>query len=336
MPKPTIYDVATRASVSISTVSLALNAPERVREATLSRILQAADELAFVPKTEAVTRARRGVRRIGVFAGFTSHASYAQRLNGVLQAAAQERFEVVVYDQEEAAIVENQGIAATQTRSRLASLPLTGRVDGLIVMSPPFSDDIAQRLAKQHVTTVLVGLEWPGLSSVMTDDASGARMVADLLTSRGHQRIAYLGGADTQWAGWPSAVRLASFHDALPTPPRARLTDPTRPFDSARATTHELLAGPEPPTAIFAGSDLLAGGALRAAHDLRLTVPADCAIVGFDDSDLAEPLGLTTVHQPLEESGQIATEILLAQLESPRRSARRTTLSVSLVERSTT
>jgi len=335
MSAPTIYDVATRAGVSISTVSLALNAPSRVREATLSRILDAADELGFVPKTEAVTRARQGVRRIGVFAAFTSHASYARRLNGVLQAAAQERFEVVVYDQDEAAIVEGEGIAATQTRSRLASLPLTGRVDGLIVMSPPFTDDIARRLAKQHITTVLVGLELPGFSSVMTDDASGGRMVADLLTSRGHRTIAYLGGADTKWPGWPSAVRLESFCDALPSPPRARLTDPTRPFESARAATHELLAGPARPTAIFAGSDVLASGALRAARDLGLAVPADLAIVGFDDADLAAPLGLTTVHQPLEESGQIATEILLGHLENPQRSPRQTTLSVRVVERAT-
>jgi LacI family transcriptional regulator len=203
-------------------------------------------------------------------------------------------------------------------------------------MSPPFTDDIAQRLTKQRVTTVLVGLEWPGFSSVMTDDARGSRLVAELLTSRGHRSIAYLGGADTGWAGWPSAVRLDSFRAVLPVPPQARLTDPTQPFESARATTRDLLAGADPPTAIFAGSDVLAAGALRAAADLGLSVPGDCAIVGFDDADLAEPLGLTTVRQPLEESGQIATEILLAQLESPRRSARQTTLSVSLVERSTT
>jgi LacI family transcriptional regulator, galactose operon repressor len=131
-------------------------------------------------------------------------------------------------------------------------------------------------------------------------------------------------------------VRLDSFRDALPSPPQARLTDPSRPFPSAGDVTRALLAGPEPPTAIFASSDLLAAGALRAARDLGLAVPGDCAIVGFDDSDLAEPLDLTTVHQPLEESGQIATEILLAELEHPRRSARQTTLSVSLVERATT
>jgi DNA-binding LacI/PurR family transcriptional regulator len=201
MPAPTIYDVAARAGVSISTVSLALNAPDRVRETTLRRVLEVADELGFRPKADAVTRARQGVRRIGVFAAFTSHPSYARRLHGVLRAAAQERFEVVVYDQDEATILEEEGVAATQTRSRLASLPLTGRVDGLIVMSPPFTADIAARLEAQGVPTVLVGLAWPGLSSVMTDDASGARLVAELLTGRGHRSVAYLGSTDTTWPG---------------------------------------------------------------------------------------------------------------------------------------
>jgi DNA-binding LacI/PurR family transcriptional regulator len=321
---PTIYDVAKRAGVSVSTVSLALNAPGRVREGTLSRILQAADELSFVPNAEAVTRARTGVRRIGVFAPFSSYPSYAHRLNGVLRAAASERFEVVVYDQE------------SPTRSHLASLPLTGRVDGLIVMSPPFDAEIASRLDKQRITTVLVGLEWPGFSSVMTDDAVGARMVAELLTSRGHEVVAYLGSAEPGDQRWPSTVRFNAFRDALAGAPQVRLADPTRAFGSARELARELLTGPRRPTAIFAGDDLLASGALRAAADVGLAVPDECAVVGFDDSDLAEPLGLTTVRQPLEESGRLATESLIAQLHEPSRSARQTTLSVSLVERATT
>src|SRR5690554_6555500 len=84
--KPTIYDVADRAGVSISTVSLALNSPSRVKPATLERIMESVDHLGFVPKTEAVLRARRGVGRIGLIAPFTSFpAAFARRLNGVLE-----------------------------------------------------------------------------------------------------------------------------------------------------------------------------------------------------------------------------------------------------------
>ena len=143
--------------------------------------MAAVDELGYVPKTEAVTRARRGVGRIGVIAPFTAHSTFAQRLNGVLRTAAGERFEVVVYDQESAAT------------SRLATLPLTRRVDGLIVMSVPFTDEVARRLIDQRVTTVLVELQHPRFSSVVIDDVAGGRLVADHLVERGHQRLGFIG-----------------------------------------------------------------------------------------------------------------------------------------------
>jgi DNA-binding LacI/PurR family transcriptional regulator len=324
MSEPTtIYDVASRAGVSISTVSLALNAPARVKESTLGRIMRAIDELEFVPKTEAVTRARHGVGRIGVIAPFTSYPSFARRLNGVLRAVAEQGFEVVVYDQESAAT------------SRLASLPLTRRVDGLIVMSLPFSDDVAQRLVEQRVATVLVELERPGFSSVTIDDRAGGRMVAELLAGRGHDRLGYVGHAQ-QMHDYvsQSEARLNGFRAGLAAAPEVRLVEHS--FEGARAAALELLSGPRRPTAVFAHDDVLASGVLRAARELGLAVPADLAVVGFDDSEIAEPLGLTSVRQPLEESGEVATEILLGQLDNARRSTRQTTLALTLVEREST
>lgn len=325
---PTIYDVATRASVSISTVSLAFNAPARVQPATLERVMAAVDELGYVPKTEAVTRARRGVGRIGVIAPFTSHATFAQRLNGVLRAAASERFEVVVYDQESAAT------------SRLETLPLTRRVDGLIVMSVPFTDEVARRLIKQNVTTVLVELQHPRFSSVVIDDVAGGRLVAEHLVERGHRRLGFIGQVQSLHDHLlQSEARLNGFRRQLETDgitfddADVRLVDHT--IEAASAATRELLKRDAPPTAIFAHDDLLASGVLRAARELNVDVPADVAVVGFDDGDIAAPLGLTSVNQPLEESGEIAAKMLLAQLESPARSAQVTSLGLTLVERET-
>lgn len=320
MERSTIYDVALAADVSISTVSLALNSPNRVAAATLARIMEAVDRLGFVPKAEAVTRARRGVRRIGVIGPFSSYSSFARRLNGILRRASEARFEVVVYDQESAAT------------SRLVSLPITGRVDGLIVLSVPFSDDIAQRLAKQRVPTVLVEFQRPGFSSVTIDDRAGGRLAANLLMQRGHERVGFLGHAQRVDYPSQSQLRLDGFLEALPCPPEVRLVE--HGFERARVGAHELLS--TRPTAIFAHDDLLASGAVRAARDLGLAIPADIEIVGFDDGELAEPLGLTTVHQPLEESGELATELLLAHIDEPNRSARNISLELSLVERDST
>src|SRR3979490_1781451 len=116
----TIYDVATRAGVSISTVSLALNAPTRVSEPTRARVLSAADELGFVPKADAVTRARRGVGRIGVIAPFSSCPSFGVRLNGVFAELRGQPLEVVVYDHTS---------AAEAPSPLLAGLPIVRRLD---------------------------------------------------------------------------------------------------------------------------------------------------------------------------------------------------------------
>jgi DNA-binding LacI/PurR family transcriptional regulator len=99
----TIYDVAARAGVSISTVSLVLNVPGRVSPATAERVLSAISDLEYVPKTEAVVRARRWVGRVGVLAPFSTYPSFARRLNGVFRALAGGPNEVVVFDQRSAA-----------------------------------------------------------------------------------------------------------------------------------------------------------------------------------------------------------------------------------------
>lgn len=324
----TIYDVAQRAGVSISTVSLALNSPGRVKPATLERVLSAVDDLDFVPKAEAVTRARRGVGRIGVMAPFTSYPSFGRRLNGVLLAVGGQGYEIVVHDQESAAT------------SLLESLPVTGRLDGLIVMSLPFNEAVAQRLLRQRLTTVLVEVNRPDFSSVTIDDAAGGRMVAEYLLGRGHKRFAYVGEQQLfHHYVSQSEARLGGFKTGLAAAglelPEANVRLVAHDLNAARAATLELLRGPEPPTAVFAHDDILAGGVMKAAREKAISVPEDLAIIGFDDSDLAEPLGLTSVRQPLEESGEIAAQTLLAHLANPKRSLQHITLKLSLVKRET-
>lgn len=329
MSESTIYDVAKRAGVSISTVSLALNSPSRVRPTTRDRVLAAADELAFVPKADAVSRARRGIGRIGVLAPFSSYPSFARRLNGVFRAVKGSGSEIVVYDEESA------------TSSVLASLPLTRRLDGLIVMSLPFSDDVAQRLETQRIVTVLVEVERTGFNSVTIDDAAGGQMAASHLLARGHQRFAFIGEEQSSHHyRSQSEARLSGFSSALEAAGCRLSADAVRlvphSVEGARAAAHAALARAEPPTAIFAHDDVLACGVLKAAHELGLAVPGDVAIIGFDDSELAEQLGLTSVRQPLEDSGEIAAQTLLASLANPTRTLQHVTLKLTLVERETT
>jgi DNA-binding LacI/PurR family transcriptional regulator len=325
----TIYDVATRAGVSISTVSLALNAPGRVRPTTLSRILSAADELGYTPKPDAVVRARRGVRRIGVIAPFTSYPSFARRLYGMMRALRNRSVEIVVYDEE----------SAVATVPSLASIPLTNKLDGLVVMSLPLEDATADRITRQALPTVLVEVERSGFSTIAIDNAEGGRLAGELLVRRGHHRFGFIGETFVNPA-LPADKRLSAYRAVLAaaghTLPDSNVIVVPATAQEGCTAAHALLDLRDPPTAIFAHHDVLASGVLKAARERRLRVPDDLAIVGFDDSEIAEPLGLTTIRQPLEESGAIAVQTLLAQLDDPDRSLQHIMLRLSLVERDTT
>ncbi|MFC4537013.1 LacI family DNA-binding transcriptional regulator [Sphaerisporangium dianthi] len=328
--RTTIYDVATAAGVSISTVSLALNSPARVSQATRHKVLAAADALGFVPKQDAVAKARRGVGRIGVIAPFTSYPSIARRLNGILRAVGRRPLEVVLFDQES---------AAQSSSPLLAGLPITGRLDGLIVVSLSLDEAVAGRLTDLRLPTVLIDVRHSRFDSVHTDDTTGGRLVAEHLISRGHREFGFLGEAQRSDAYVsPSQQRLAGYRAALAeaghilADGNVRLTG--HGLAPACAAAKELLSAPDRPSAVFAANDTLAAGTLRAAHDLGLAIPGDLAVVGFDDSELAEALDLTTVRQPLEESGHAAMELLIQRLDHPG-TAREVALRLQLIPRGT-
>ena len=114
---------------------------------------------------------------------------------------------------------------------------------------------------------------------------------------------------------------------------RASMWRSRRTAGEPPSLAHRLLDLPEPPTAIFAASDNQAVGVLKAARERGLSMPKDLAVMGFDDVDIADYIGLTTIHQPLEESGRVAVDLLLARLIDPSRPPQRTRLPVRLVRR---
>ena len=188
--------------------------------------------------------------------------------------------------------------------------------------------------------TVLVELRRDGFSSVAADDERGGGMVAEHLVGLGHERVAFIGQRQQVAYASPSEHRLGGFRAALEAAgrslPDARVRRVAHAPAAAYEAARELLELPEPPSALFAHDDALAGAALRAARDRGLRVPEDVALVGFDDGELAEQLGLTTVRQPFEESGRIATETLTAQPARPSSPARQISLELVLVPRTTT
>jgi len=327
---PTIYDVAKQAGVSIATVSRMINTPDKVNGKTRERILAAIDALNFVPKAEARARAMRGTGRIGVISPFFTAPSFVQRLRGIAEALSTKKFELVIYTVD----------SADRLKSFLSSLPLTGNLDGLIILSLPVDDADVRRLVEHGLHTVLVEFPHPDLSSVEIDDVMGGRMAAKYLLGKGHRRIAFLGDTDLpEYSLHPVSQRLVGFRQALKEAdvelPDVLVRLAPYSQEQTRQVASELINLPQPPTAIFAATDFQALGVLKAARHLKIQIPEQLAVIGFDDLDLAEYADLTTIRQHLDESGRLAVEILLAHLESPSRPPQHVKIPLNIVERET-
>jgi LacI family transcriptional regulator len=292
-------------------------------------VLTAIDELGFVPRAEAAARARKGTRRIGVLAPFITYPSFVQRLRGVTT-LADSAYELVMYNVD----------SASRRDGYLSSLPVTRRLDGLIIMALPFEEEAAQRLVINELETVLIEFNHPSFSSVEIDDASGGRLVANYLIERGHRRFGFVGDAEVpDYAIHTSEKRLAGYHGALHTAgfdlPNEYIALGPHGLEQARRLAHRLLDLPMPPTAIFSPSDMQALGVLKAARERNLSIPGDLAVMGFDDVEVADYIGLTTVRQPLEESGRVAVELLLARLANNARPIQHVRLPLTIVRRET-
>ncbi len=326
----TIFDVAKLSGVSISTVSRVINSPEKVNVSTRQKVYDVIDQLGFVPQAEARARALRFNGRIGVITPFFTAPSFVQRLRGIAATLSKENFDLIIYTVD----------SNNRLQSYLSSLPLTGNLDGLVIVSLPVADNDVNRLLEHSLPTVLIEFPHPLLNGVEIDDTAGGRMAAEYLIKKGHQRIAFLGDTDLpEYSIHPVNLRLKGFRQAM----RVANLDIPKDFvrlapynqEQARIVAKELLDHPNPPTAIFAATDLQALGVLKAARQMNIKIPDQLAIIGFDDLDMAEYEDLTTIHQHLDESGRIAIEILLSHIADHSRPIQHITLPLVLVERLT-
>ena len=329
--KATIYDVAKRAGVSITTVSRLLNAPDKVNSQTREKVLAAIDELSFVPKAEARARAMRSINRIGVITPYFTAPSFVQRLRGVAAALARANHELVIYTVD----------SAEHLPGYIASVPVLQGLDGLIIMSLSIEDNEARRLQDNGLETVLIESQHPLLNCIGIDDVHGGALAAQYLIGKGHTSIGFLGDIEptTRYAIHPVKSRLAGFRTAIEEAglslPRSHVVRAPYTHAGSQQAAQALLSLSRRPTAIFAASDIQAVSIMKVARQLKLRIPEDLAIMGFDDIDLAEFMDLTTVRQNLDESGRLAAEILISKVADPSRSPLHVDLPLTLIERQT-
>ncbi|MFJ3403237.1 LacI family DNA-binding transcriptional regulator [Promicromonospora sp. NPDC090134] len=315
----TVHDVARAAGVSISTVSRALTAPERVAPATRDRVTRAAAELGYRPNVAASGLRMGRTHAVGLLVPDLENPYFASVTKSVQARARAEGYEVFVADSDEDPDVEPELIGA-----------LAARTDGLLVASPR-SGEAELRAALVGVTAVLASRELPavagsegagagegdgeaqGIPFVAVDDADGVAQILGHLHALGHRSVGVAAGPPSSWSG---RRRLAGLVDAAARWDLDLVRLGTfQPYfaGGTRAADHAVASGV---TAVVAFNDLMALGILSRLRERGIDVPGRMSVVGFDDVQLATLVSpaLTTVHAPLARLGRRAVDLLLARL----------------------
>lgn len=307
-----VKDVAAAAGVSLGTVSNVLNRPEKVSDATRDHVLRVIDDLGFV-RNDAARQLRAGKNRaVGMIVLDVRNPFFTDVAQGV-----EERLGT----HQRPLILGNSG-QDPRRESTYLDLFEEQRVSGLLIT--PVGQVLPRlRRLRDRGTAVVVVDRRAGtreFSSVSVDDKRGGRLAAQHLVDTGRRRIAFVGG--------PRGLnqvkhRLRGAQDVVDTVSRAELTfveTPTMDADAGRHAAEQLVAlgRRRRPDAIFAANDLIALGVLQALTLAGVSVPDDIAIVGYDDIDFAASaaIPITSVRQPREELGRVATDILLGVIDA--------------------
>ena len=309
----TIRDVARQAGVSVATASRALNGKDVVSPETRDRILSVMEELGFAPSPAARRLSLGRTLTIGAVVSFLTRPQAAERLRGVDAVLADSELDLVIYNVE----------SVQRGDHYLSTLAHSQRTDGLLVMSLPPPPDAVAALERASVPVVFIDVHTPSVANmprVIGDDVAGGALAARHLIDLGHRRIAFVGDAIENPFGFTSSRdRQAGLAQELAA---AGVTIPSEWLGlgahgryEARALARRMLTADRRPTAIFAASDTQALGVIAAARELGLHVPDDLSVIGYDDIEAADYVGLTTISQGLFDSGRRGAEVLLAEIE---------------------
>ena len=327
----TITDVAAQAGVGVATVSRVLNGRGGVRPATQQRVVDAIQALNYRPSSLARSLSLQRTMVVAALLPWFTNPSAVQRVRGIVDGLSGSQYDLMVFD------IESED----RQRRAFELFDRGDRADGLLVVStlPPEAE--VDRLRAADIPCVLIDAVHSDFPSIAVDDVAGGELATRHLIELGHRRIALIGDPPPEFRFEWSRDRTRGYERALASAGievrSEYVREGTRIPHVARAVAMELLALPERPTAIFAASDTQAIGVLEAARALGIDVPGALSVVGFDDVEVAAYIGLTTVRQPLVESGRRGAKLLLDALTRREQvGPLRELLPLELVVRATT
>lgn len=324
----TIFDVAREAGVSYATVSRVINNKDHVKPEKRERVLRAMTRLGYVVNQQARSLAGGKSQVIGLVVPGVDSSYIGEIIRGIDEELASASYDLMLYTTHRRKTRESTYVA-TLTQ---------GLADGLLLVLPRDPGAYMDALRWRGFPFVVIdhqGLDDTG-PAVCATNRQGGYDAARYLIELGHRRIGFITGTlDVRC----STDRLAGYRAALSEfglpldPALVREGDFQQP-DGYRGA-RELLALPDPPTAIFSSNDVMAFGVMEAVRECGLRIPGDISIVGFDDIPQATHVNpqLTTVRQPLEKMGRLAARMLLELIGNPRSEAARIELPTELIVR---
>jgi len=329
----TLHDVARRARVSPMTVSRFIGNKREVKDS--ARVKAAIEELGYLPNAAARSLASAKTLKIGLIYGNPSASFTSEFLVVSLEHSSRMGCQLLL-----------ERCTSARNEAATAQKLIRGGIDGVILPTPMCdSQSLMQHFDKANVVTVAVGTGRENLKglSLRIDNFGAAEEMTRYLLSLGHRDIGFIRGHPRQidsvqrFEGFVAALTAAGVRVEA-----NRVKQGLYTYQSGFVAASELLEGEDRPTAIFASNDEMAAGTLAAAHRLRLDVPNDLSIAGFDDTPLATTIwpSLTTIRQPVEELTRLGLTMLVKEVlrrrEGTAQVQRQESVKLTLVKRAST
>lgn len=351
--RPTMVDVAREAGVSVATAGRSLGGYGYVSDSTRSRIEAAATKLGYSPNVIARSMRSGGTRTIGFVGSDIANPFFAEAMRGVCDVARQEGYEAILTNSDEQLELEQIAV----------NVLLDKQVDGMVVAPASVTDTLhLARARQQGVPVVLLDRYLPQVDcdSVVIDNETAACEAVEHLLGLGHRRIGLLASINpteqphlialdgthrlgVTGARRPSVERVRGYLRALAmhgatSSRRLMRYSPSGDRARADAEAEKLMAGARPPTAVFAADNVATRSAFVAAKRLKLRIPEDVSIVGFDDlewTSMVEPPISVVAQSPLA-MGRVAAERLFLRISGDERPSEQIVLPTELLVREST
>lgn len=329
---PTMNDVAKEAGVSVATVSRVINGADGVSSKLEKKVNRAMKKLHYHPSSVARSFKIQQTMLVGVIVPLIDHPFYSRLAMAIEQKLFQHDYRAIICNSEE-----------DESRERAyIEMLLRQRVDGFIINSAVMSTSYFHELEELRIPYVLIDRDLPEAecSKVFGDNSQGGYIGMEHLIQLGHKRIGVVGApAHTE----PIARRIRGTREALAdyamdAYPELLVTGDNQLFDMGYDSAKQLMSLDNPPTAIFALTDVTAVGVMHAVTERGLRIPDDISVLGYDNIPIASYMipQLTTVEQPIIQMGETAVELLFNHMNQPDHPIEKAVLTTQLIIRNTT